>query len=432
MQAWDVACVAAFQSLSELRQVKSQALCPSRQVDIKSKLEQSCCPLNLLLTGVLMFWSMLANSDWCDLRRAMIKGAVLLLFAPLCLAEPVAPLNNNTVLAHMVNTTAAVDWAIQKGANGVEMDIRFSKDGTPLKFRHSYTSEQCDCSHDASSDDHVCKHLISTDGNLCHAETDATTMLTHLGTSNLAVVYIDSKVDTEDAPDLSLAGQKVVKFLDDHLFAKGYKGQVIVSTPSVNQILYTKSAVSAAGSSPNKTRYFFTIDGPGPISEYIKQAQGNQATHMAEFFTRMKFLMTLTKNRVYSTGISSILGHTSVVGIGLPLLTFYDEVALSAYNQKAGVVGSTGIWTVDDPATINKYLAGGANAIMSNKPGVAVGVVLGDKRTLAKPGDALHAATSDAVVTRYQAGGPCELDANCESTHCKGNEYGLKTGVCKP
>jgi glycerophosphoryl diester phosphodiesterase len=379
-----------------------------------------------------MFGSLLQNGDWCGLRSALIKGAVLLLFAPHCLAEPVAPKDNNTVLAHMVNTTAAVDWAIQKGANGVEMDIRFAPDGTPLKFRHSHTSEQCDCGHDASSTDHVCTHLSSSDGNLCHAETDAAVMLTHLATRNLAVVYIDSKVDTDDAPNLNSAGQKIIKFLDEHLFAKGYKGQVIVSTPSVNQILYTKSAVSAAGSSPNKVRYFFTIDGAGPTSEYINQAKGNQATHMAEFFTRMKFLIPLTKNRVYSTGISSILGHTSIVGIGLPLLTFYDEVALSAYNQKAGVVGSTGIWTVDDPDTMKKYLAGGANAIMSNKPGVVVGVVLGEQRTLAKPGDALHAATSDKVVTLYPAGGPCDLDANCESKHCKGNEYGLSTGVCKP
>jgi glycerophosphoryl diester phosphodiesterase len=362
--------------------------------------------------------------------RKMLKGILLMLVAPVCLAEPVAPLTNNTVLAHMVNTTAAVDWALQKGTNGVEMDIRFAKDGTPLKFRHSYTSEACDCSHDASSDDHVCTHLKSADGNLCHAETDAAEMLAHLATTKLAVVYIDSKVDTADAPDLNSAGQKVVKFLDDHLFAKGYKGQVIVSTPSVNQVVYTKAAVSAAKSSANQARYFFTIDGPGSNSEYINQAKGNQATHMAEFFTRMKTLIQLTNNRVYSTGISSILGHTSIVGIGLPLLTFYDEIALSAYNQQAGVVGSTGIWTVDDPGVMKQYLAGGANAIMSNKPGVVVGVLASEKRSLADPGNALHAATSNAVVTLYPVGGPCELDVNCASKHCKGNEYGLKTGIC--
>lgn len=363
--------------------------------------------------------------------RMMFQGILLMLVASVCFAEPVAPLTNNTVLAHMVNTTAAVDWAIQKGANGVEMDIRFAKDGTPLKFRHSFTTEACDCSHDASSDDHVCTHLKSADGNLCHAETDAAVMLNHLATTKLAVVYIDSKVDTADAPDLYSAGQKVVKFLDQHLFAKGYKGQVIVSTPSVIQRVYTQAAVVTAKSSPNQAKYFFTIDGPGPISEYVTQAQGNQATHMAEFFSRMSVLMQLTNNRVYSTGISSILGHTKFVGIGLPLLTFYDEIALSAYNQKAGVVGSTGIWTVDDIGVMKKYLAGGANALMTNKPGVAVGVLASEKRSLADPGNALHAATSNTVVTLYPEGGPCELDANCATKKCKGNEYGVTTGVCK-
>ena len=45
-------------------------------------------------------------------------------------------------VAHMCNNKYAVEWALQVGANGVEMDLNFKEDGTPDKFTHSHI---CDC-----------------------------------------------------------------------------------------------------------------------------------------------------------------------------------------------------------------------------------------------------------------------------------------------
>ena len=49
------------------------------------------------------------------------------------------------IIAHMTNTIHAVDWAVAKGANAIEIDLEFKADGTPFRFIHSPSGEACDC-----------------------------------------------------------------------------------------------------------------------------------------------------------------------------------------------------------------------------------------------------------------------------------------------
>ena len=49
-------------------------------------------------------------------------------------------------IAHMTNTPRAVDWALAKGANGIEIDLEFRPNGDPFRFIHSPNGEVCDCS----------------------------------------------------------------------------------------------------------------------------------------------------------------------------------------------------------------------------------------------------------------------------------------------
>ena len=47
----------------------------------------------------------------------------------------------------MTNTPDSVDWAVGKGANGVEIDVEFDSHGNPKRFIHSPKSDDaCDCS----------------------------------------------------------------------------------------------------------------------------------------------------------------------------------------------------------------------------------------------------------------------------------------------
>lgn len=45
-------------------------------------------------------------------------------------------------IAHMTNNKESVKWAMEQGANAVEVDLQFRDDGTPYQFFHSSI---CDC-----------------------------------------------------------------------------------------------------------------------------------------------------------------------------------------------------------------------------------------------------------------------------------------------
>lgn len=322
------------------------------------------------------------------------------------------------VLAHMVNSLQAVDWAVEQGANGVEMDLRFASDSTPLVFRHSQgLNAPCDCTASAWGDDHVCEHLgnppegiqkksaMLKGQKLCFVEADANEMLTHLASKDsLAVVYIDSKVDGSDFPNLGQAGIEVVKALDEYLFGNGYGGQVIIGAPKIGQTEYLRMAEQQGQKSPYKDRYFFTIDGEGEKFEKV-----------------MDTLISISPNRVYATGITSLAPGS-----------YDDAIYKSAYNQTQGVLGGTGIWTIDDPKPMKRYLTIGADMLMTNRPGAAVSVVKELGLPLARPGSALKTATSTAL-SKLPANTPCESNNNCLNNACgRGTAADNAPKVCCP
>ncbi len=312
------------------------------------------------------------------------------------------------VFAHMVNTVKAVNWAMGIGVNGLEIDLRFNSINMPSKFKHSSLFEPCDCSAGDGylSGDNVCKHMGFF---MCHASTPAADLLSHLAkvqfSNQLAVIYIDSKVDTSDAPpDISIAGTNVIAFLDTNLFAKGYKGQVIISTGDIKYIAYTKRAIEAANSSSNKSRYYFTFDGLSSTPNISPSPE--VATQ--EFQVAIKALIDLgTANRVYSVGISKTMPGT-----------FYNQVSLSTYNKKTGVLAATGVWTLDSKDSMNKYLSYDVDSIMTNVPGDALSVFTDLHIPLAKPGEALRASTNNDLVLKLPDGEVCESDSNCRLGHC--------------
>ena len=301
-----------------------------------------------------------------------------------------------TAMAHMVNSRGAVEWAMQKGANGIEVDLQFNDSGDPFEFRHGGVCDcSCLCPLGDCKDDDVCKALWSDTGSHCNAREDVNSLLITMNrfSNQLAVVYIDSKID-EDTPNLSAAGANVIAKLDQVLFAGGFKGQVVIGTPSATAIAYTRAAVNAANRSPNKAKYFFAIDGEG-------------TDFPAAMNARNGLLSLPTKNRAYSTGITVCLPNT-----------FNVQIRLAAHNQRLGVIGSVGIWTLDKEASMNSYLTSGANSIITNYPQIAVRAIRNFGGELAKPGEALRVATSDAIVTKLPVGFRCRKDGECQNGAC--------------
>jgi hypothetical protein len=363
------------------------------------------------------------------------------------------------VVAHMANTTGAVDWALTQGANGVEMDVNFLSSGQIDEFRHGGI---CDCSTlcaigSTCGSDNVCRVLWDTGGEKhCNASAQKDAMMSAIANNaaSLALVYVDSKITDEMSDEAkNTAGKEIIRLFNT-AFSKGFRGQVLIGAPSLAYTdTYLASAVKEANNSPYKDSYFFTIDGEG-----ASLAPG------ANFFPTIKALVKLSPNRVSSMGITTSVPKR-----------YYTEIQLAAMNQKNSTIGGNVIWTIDDDKAMDMYFSAGANIIVSNQPKRLYDIAKSLNKSLAKPGELLVRATSDLVVgetgaplctssssqcacaretasdnpqmvccksgkTHMYAGylycaelpdtSICWSDAMCASGLCKGNSGGTKKGIC--
>lgn len=356
-------------------------------------------------------------------------------------------------LVHMANNAAAVDWAAQNGANGVEVDINFNSDGSVKEFKHGGV---CDCSFkclnvNACNSTSICRVLWNATGSNCGAsETPANMMAAFArNASSLAVVYIDSKLSNlgTSPANLKTAGENVITLLDT-AFDAGFKGQALINCPQIKYSPYLIAAVEAANNSKYKDHYYFTIDG-----------------EESNYSDTMKTLFNATPNRVYSTGITADIPTR-----------YYTVTQLAAMNLKSGSLSGVGIWSIDKLTSMNDYLDLGANMILTNELPILLSAVKADNRTLAKPGEFFTPTTSNSMIgygqsecasnsecsnkacgritaadhaplvccksgathlyagydycTQMPSGSICWSDAMCASGSCKNNVGGLKKGVC--
>ena len=282
------------------------------------------------------------------------------------------------LIAHMTNSVKTVNWAMRQGANALEADLSFNKAGVPNRFFHG---APCDCTMSGvfRKSNHVCKQMSCN--TAAPSKAVLNTMARHK--KKLALVIIDSKVEAKwGSARLKIAGRKVIELVDRELFAKGYRGNVIVGAPYIKTYAYLNAAVKAANRSKYKSRYFFTIDGESKAFKGV-----------------IKALRRLpTKNSVYGTGISSLAAST-----------YYDQMDWAAYTRDRGGIGLTYIWTLDSAKSMRKYLKHGVDGIMTNRPST-LRKVMG---RLAKPGARIPAVTTNALGhgcdCNYSKKGGCHI-----------------------
>jgi glycerophosphoryl diester phosphodiesterase len=294
--------------------------------------------------------------------------------------------NNSKVAAveHMANNAAAVDWAAKQGANGVEVDLNFNQDGTVKEFIHGGI---CDCTFDNAT---ICRVLRNATGDSCDAsETPDNMMLAFARNADkLAVVYIDSKLSdlgTSQAK-LEAAGRNVIQLLDK-AFENGYQGQVIISSPKIIYSAYLKSAIEATNNSHYKSNYYFQID------------------EEPDFTATMQALVSMTPNRVYSTGITASMPTR-----------FYTEIELAGKNLENSSISGVGIWTIDAPSAMRDYLNLGANMVLTNEIPTLLSTLSAEGKTLAKPGELFTPATSDEIIDSGSAA--CRSNSDCSNRAC--------------
>jgi hypothetical protein len=262
-------------------------------------------------------------------------------------------------IAHMVTTDAAVDWALSRGANGLEMDMHFHPDGRPWEFRHGGV---CDCVCSAfEGGDHVC-NLVG-----CETRAQLEPHLRHIAikSSQVAMIIIDSKVDKDSLSQAAqrVAGAAVVQLLEQQLFSRGYVGFAVISAPEWNYSAYLLAAADQANKSLYKSQLYVGVD------------MDNGGTDGARATLQHLWRDVGTSNVVYGSGISACLSGT-----------FYAETMLAGLAEAQGRVRLVDIWTLDKAASMRKYIWLGARGILTNEPGVLAGVATQMNMTLARPG----------------------------------------------
>lgn len=277
------------------------------------------------------------------------------------------------VIAHMANSTRAIDWALEQGANGIEVDLNFDDRGMPEIFQHGGICD-CQCAHGNAS---ICSSL-SWDGRggriaPCRASASPRTLLEHAAKKQaLALIVIDSKLPNRMSHAAQrAAGREVIALIRDRLFAAGYGGYVIVSVAKMTFEEYLRSAAASATGMSFDKRVFFTFD-----------QEGNDATAV---LTKLRHVSAT--GRAYGTGISACLPGR-----------FYRGIGLAERNRAAGSVSFVYVWTLDSSRSMERYLKAGAQGVITNYPARLRATLAADGRKLASQATEILRTSSNAIV----------------------------------
>ena len=301
-------------------------------------------------------------------------------------------------IAHMTNTISSVDWALGRGANGVEMDVQFnSTTGDVMRIQHG---PPCGCTCVCPSPDwrkcelaagHVCAILYNDEKGRdpCYASTDVNVMFKHIASrKEILFLNLDSKIDsTAMSPDImGEAGKNIVKMANEYLFGNNYSGIALVGIEYFGSLPYLKAAVAEAAMSPYKGRIYFTIE-----NERNRIVQVLEALHALP-----------TSNVVYGTGLSPCVHGTPVKN---------STLELAIINKVQGVIGMSYLWTVDSILNLNNDL-NYVQGIITNYPGRLYTLLREKGMKLAEQGSIIPATSSSEVITN-KTGYSC----NCTYRH---------------
>ncbi|XP_046464554.1 dermonecrotic toxin SpeSicTox-betaIB1b-like [Daphnia pulex] len=280
-----------------------------------------------------------------------------------------------SVIAHMINTPNAVRWALNQGANGIEIDLKF--EGTrPSVFYHGFPCD-CTCLLQFLTNRH---NRCGALGEGCSASTNVTEMTNFLGSSEiisskLALIYIDAKLD-KSVRNYAEAGANVVRLFNEQVLARGFRGQILLGCLTILYSDYLRGALREAARSNYTDRYFYTID--------------NEGDHA--FKVLDDSLQLGTNNLVYATGITACLP-----------VTFHDAIQ---YSLEKKTYAAVGIWTIDQEYSMRSYLDICVDFILTNRPKRAAELIGLDNIPL--PGSALKAKSRDRVMISYAPFWECD------------------------
>jgi glycerophosphoryl diester phosphodiesterase len=326
----------------------------------------------------------------------------------------------------MVNTLEAVSWAAAQGVNAMEVDVVF--DHTQQhEVRKVFHGGTCDCNaipllgfHESLDpdnnicgfgDDSVCRVLekeSATPHSLGDITCDASSKVPALfqavagldSTSAISLFYIDSKLETMEPSELRAAALSISANLKEHLFGRGYTGNVIIGCPMVYHLEFIKAAVGEFEGTAYEGRVAVTIDG---FIDYVTSANLVNLPDGPKQYTTPMVLKKLLAfpHRALSFGKTACAPAQR---------RHFEASQLAAMNYRAGVLSVPGVvWTIDDKETMRNFVKyHGARGIMTNVPSNALQVANESGfRLLKLVNQNFTKATSNAVVDKLSASCDC-------------------------
>jgi hypothetical protein len=247
------------------------------------------------------------------------------------------------VIAHMANTTAAVAWALDQGANGIEMDIHFGADGQPTRFLHGGKCD-CYCSFDSGS---ICSVLRKSPKsnkwvNPCEVQTPAAEMLAFLAQqARIELLILDSKPAADlNAAAQELRGQHLVQYVDEVLIQNStFKAQIVISVATLAHERYIAGVATEVAKRSLQSRILIGFDQEGDRAELV-----------------LDKLAALGIDRsAWAAGASAC----------------YPTQFLKTTQRVAKLVKPPALiysWTLDRTESMERYLAAGVQGIITNQP----------------------------------------------------------------
>ena len=265
--------------------------------------------------------------------------------------------------ARAEHTLAAYQVALDSGADGLECDVRLTRDGHLV------------CVHDRTVD----------------------------RTSNGRGVVSDLDLDRLERLDFGSWHEQWPASADDLLGDEPYLAGVAPDIDARGRVLRLESLLELASSSPRPVRMFIETKHPTRYAGLVEKelvrtlrrfglvrpaGAGGKAARRdpAALVTVMSFAPTaLRRVRLLAPSIPTVLlldrllparrtgdlpNGTSIVGLGLDVVRAHPRYVDKAHRRGNRVY----VWTVDEPADIAFVLGLGADAVISNNPGIAVEV----------------------------------------------------------
>jgi hypothetical protein len=294
-------------------------------------------------------------------------------------------------IAHSVNNSKYIDWAISQGANAIEADLNFTEQGAPFDWEHRISCEGdgggifspfANFSRDnflVRDNSFIWTYMknvdpvynpdpsqntlvrIKSEGDTCRVRETVASYLHTLATkSTIALFIVDSKVArVQNINDTTrrIAGANVVSALNADLFDRGYRGKVIIGVSKSADVQYLASAIEAAKTSPYASRIYFSFDedGQGTVGAARLIGLGQSGAQAA--IKTITLLSSLTTQSAYANGITSLLPSN-----------YETELSTGVSSERAGIIKFNYIWTLESPRAMESYLNIGARGLMVNNP----------------------------------------------------------------